>query len=162
MDLRLNLISFKDYLDTLGRVYDSYLSSPDHGNLSLIQASERRWTTASSLVYDKAMLVAFLYDLQLRSMTDCKASIDSAYRQLFQRVTARQADANETIIKVLNEQLGQQSFAARYIEGTEIINLATALTPYGISVTESSSGTKLSADHADKKQKKLLKCLAQN
>jgi predicted metalloprotease with PDZ domain len=162
MDLRLHLISFSDYLDTIARVYDSYLSSPDRENLSLIQASERRWTTSSSLVYDKAMLVAFLYDLQLRRNTVCKASFDDLYRQLFQRVTARQADANETIIGLLNEQLRQQSFAREYIEGVGVINLESALSPYGISVRQTSSGTKLSTDRTDKEQRKLLKCLARN
>ncbi len=160
MDLRLRLISFNDYLDTIARVYDSYLSSPDRDNLSLINASERRWTTSSSVVYDKAMLVAFLYDLQLRAGSACKTSSDDLYVQLFQRVTTRQADANETIIGILNEQVGQQSFARQYIEGVGIINLESVLSPYGITVTRTSSGTKLSTDHADKEQKKLLNCLA--
>ncbi|MEP6742427.1 MAG: hypothetical protein ABJB61_08000 [bacterium] len=160
MDLRLHLISFKDYLDTIARVYDSYLSSPDRDNLSLIQASERRWTTLSSLVYDKAMLVAFLYDLHLRRRSVCKASFDDLYRQLFQRVAARQSGANETIIDILNEQLGQETFAHEYVEGVGIIDLDSALSPYGISVRRTSSGTKLSADHANKAEKKILDCLA--
>ena len=44
MDLRLGLISFADYLETIARVYDSYLASLDRNGLSLIEASERRWT----------------------------------------------------------------------------------------------------------------------
>ena len=160
MDLRLHLISFNGYLDTLGRVYDSYLSSSARDNLSLIQASERRWTTSSSLVYDKAMLVAFLYDLQLRASSSCKASSADLYPQLFRRVAGRQPDANETIIGILNEQLGQQSFAREYIQGVKTLNLELALSPYGIGVTQTSAGTKLSLDHADKAQKKLLNCLA--
>jgi predicted metalloprotease with PDZ domain len=162
MDLRLHLISFNDYLDTIAHVYDRYLSSPDRDNLSLIQASERRWTTSTSVVYDKAMLVAFLYDLQLRASSVCKSSLADVYLQLFQRVTTGQADANDTIIGVLNAQLGQQSFARQYIEGVEIINLESALSPYGIIVSHPSSGTRLSADHADKAQRKLLNCLAGN
>jgi hypothetical protein len=160
MDLRLNLISFKDFLDTIARVYDSYLSSPERDNLSLIQASERRWTTSTSVVYDKAMLVAFLYDLQLRDNGACKVSLAELYRQLFQHAMTRQADANETIIGILNGQIGQQSFARQYIEGVGSINLESALSPYGIIVNRTSSGTKLSATHADKAQKKVLNCLA--
>ena len=41
------------------------MSAPDSRQFSLIEASERRWTTRSSLVYDKGMLVAFIYDLSL-------------------------------------------------------------------------------------------------
>ena len=58
--LDLKIINFKEFLDTLARVYDSYLSYPN--DQSLIEASERRWTTPGSFVYDKGMLVAFLYD----------------------------------------------------------------------------------------------------
>ena len=162
MDLRLHLISFNDYLDTIARVYDSYLSSPERDNLSLIEASERRWTTSTSAVYDKAMLVAFLYDLQLRAGSGCKASLADLYRQLFQRVVTRQADANETIIGVLNAQAGQQSFARQYIESAGIINLESMLSPYGISVSRTSTGSKLSIVHADKAQKKVLNCLARD
>jgi predicted metalloprotease with PDZ domain len=162
MDLRLHLISFNDYLDTIARVYDSYLSSPERDNLSLIEASERRWTTSTSAVYDKAMLVAFLYDLQLRAGSGCKASLADLYRQLFQRVVTRQADANETIIGVLNAQAGQQSFARQYIESAGIINLESMLSPYGISVSRTSRGSELSFVHADKAQKKVLNCLARD
>jgi len=162
MDLRLHLISFADYLDTIARVYDSYMSSPDRENLSLIQASERRWTTSSTLVYDKAMLVAFLYDLQLRSTSGCNASLADVYRQLLQRPMTGQAGANETIIAALDERLGQHSFAQQYIEGNGIINLVSALSPYGIAVRQTTSGTKLSVHPTDKAQKKVLSCLARN
>jgi predicted metalloprotease with PDZ domain len=162
MDLRLRLISFDDYLDTIARVYDSYLSAPDRDSLSLIQASERRWTTSSSLVYDKAMLVAFLYDLQLRSRTVCKGSFADLYRELLRRAGTGQAEANETIIGILNEQLGEQSFAKQYIEGVGTINLQSVLSRFGISVSQTNSGSKLSAAHADKEQRKLLNCLRRN
>jgi predicted metalloprotease with PDZ domain len=162
MDLKLHLISFNDFLETIARVYDSYLSSPDREKLSLTEASERRWTTSSTLVYDKAMLVAFLYDLRLRNTSGCKASLDDLYRQLFQRATAGQGDANETIIGVLNEQLREQSFAREYIEGIGIINLESTLAPYGVNVRQTGTGTKLSTEHADKEQKKVLACLRGN
>jgi len=113
-------------------------------------------------VYDKAMLVAFLYDLQLRATSGCTASLADLYRQLFQRVVTRQADANETIIGVLNAQAGQQSFARQYIEGAGIINLESMLSPYGISVSRTSTGSKLSIVHADKAQQKVLNCLARD
>jgi hypothetical protein len=162
MDLRLQLISFHEYLDTIARVYDSYMSSPERDNFSLIQAAERRWTTSTSVVYDKAMLVAFLYDLRLRAGSNCKTSVADAYRQLFQRDLTRQADANETIIKVLNELIGQQSFARDYIDGVGVIDLDAALSPYGINVSHRDSGTKFSAEHATKEQRKVLECLARN
>jgi hypothetical protein len=46
--LDLKFIDRNEYLATLGRVYDAYLSRPD--DLSLIDASERRWTTGNPVV----------------------------------------------------------------------------------------------------------------
>ncbi len=67
----------------MARVYDSYRSQPDHDRLSLIDASERRWTAAPSFVYDKGMLVAFIHDLMLRQLTRNEASGADVYPQLF-------------------------------------------------------------------------------
>ncbi len=116
MTLRLGLISFDDYLATIARVYDSYSSSVDHDRLSLITASERRWTTSSSLVYEQGMLVAFLYDLSLRNFSDCRASLDDVYRGLFRLPATGHGNANEIIIKLLSEPAGLESFARDYVE----------------------------------------------
>jgi len=159
-DLRLGLISFNDYLDTLARVYDSYLSSVDHDRLSLIEASERRWTTSSSLVYEKGMLVAFIYDLTLRRLTDCRGLLDDVYAELFRLSSTGQGNANETIIKLLSEREGMASFAKDYVENAGKINLDAALLGYGIQVQRGSSGTKLIVGRGlDKAQQKLLGCI---
>ena len=79
--LELDVINFKEFLNTLARVYDSYLSNPDDS--SLIEASERRWTTSGSQVYDKGMLVAFLYDLLVRKESGGKTTLADRYRELF-------------------------------------------------------------------------------
>src|SRR6185295_6358075 len=107
--LELKIINFKEYLDTLARVYDSYLSYPD--DLSLIDASERRWTTSSSFVYDKGMLAAFLYDLHLRTQSDGKITLADRYRELFaRRETADHVNANEVIIAVLGSSPAAKDF----------------------------------------------------
>ena len=160
MDLRLGLISFEDYLETIARVYDSYLSSVDRDRLSLIEASERRWTTHSSLVYEKGMLVAFIYDLSLRNLADCRASLDDVYREIFQRAATGQESANEIIIKVLSERDGLDSFARDYVESAGKISLDSALSAYGIQVQRGVSGTKLTVGRGlNKSQQKLLGCI---
>src|SRR5678815_1058981 len=93
---RLKLISFREYLDTLARVYDSYLSYPN--DLSLIEASERRWTSVFPLVYDKGMLVAFLFDLMLREQSDGRSGLSNIYQQLLHSPTTQANDANTAII----------------------------------------------------------------
>jgi predicted metalloprotease with PDZ domain len=163
MDRRLGLISFSDYLDTIARVYDSYLSSMDHNRLSLIEASERRWTTSSSLVYDKGMLVAFIYDLNIRNHTDCKSSLDDIYRELFRLSSTGQASANGTIIKLLSQGAGMESFPKDYVEGAGEINLESVLVAYGFQVQPGIQGLKATkiivSRDLNKLQRKLLGCL---
>ncbi len=109
------------------------------------------------------MLVAFIYDLLLRSRSDCKASLDDVYRQLFRQQTTGHASANETIIKLLSEQEGMESFASVYVEGAEKINLEEVLPPYGFQVRREvpgTRGTKLAiGPDLSKPQRKLLGCL---
>jgi predicted metalloprotease with PDZ domain len=159
-DLRLKLISFEDFLDTIARVYDSYLASAERDRLSLIEASERRWTTSSSLVYDKGMLVAFMYDLSLQNLSNCRASSDEIYRQLFSRQATGQENANETIIRLLSNRAELQSFGIRYVRGTEKIDLEAAIAGYGLHFGRDGSRTKLLvAKIINKEQRKLLKCI---
>lgn len=160
MDLRLGLISFDDYLDTIASVYASYLSAVDRNKLSLIEASERRWTTSSSLVYEKGMLVAFIYDLLVRKVTGCSASIDDVYSNLFSLPPTGHGNANETIIKVLSKRDGLQSFAKDYVESAGKIDLDSVISAYGIQVRRASSGTKLVVGHdLNKEQHSLLRCI---
>ena len=160
MDLRLGLISFDSYLETIARVYDSYLSSVDHDRLSLIEASERRWTSSSSLVYEKGMLVAFIYDLSLRRLTECQASLDDVYGELFRLSLTGQGNANEIIIKLLSEQPGLESFAKDYVESAGKINLDSEVSVYGIRVQSGGSETRLVPGRdLNKAQQKLLGCI---
>lgn len=162
-DLRLGLISFDDYLETIARVYDSYLSSADRNRLSLIEASERRWTTPSSLVYDKGMLVAFIYDLTLRRLSSCQVSLDDVYAELFRLSVTGHRSANETIIRVLSRRAELKSFAKDYVESAENIDLNALLSEYAIQLQSGTSGsaaTKLTVGgDLNKTQRKLLGCI---
>ncbi|HBB88536.1 MAG TPA: hypothetical protein DC047_13065 [Blastocatellia bacterium] len=158
LDLRLHLISFQDYLDTLARVYDSYLSAPDRDAFSLLQASERRWSTSSTLVYDKAMLVAFLYDLELRKVSACNASIANVYKDLFGSRSGHD-DGNQLIITLLGERQGLRDFVAKYIHGTDPLDLAVSVRGYGLRVSRTRAGSQLMVDKPTKEQSKTLKCL---
>jgi predicted metalloprotease with PDZ domain len=159
-DLRLDLISFDGYLETIAGVYDSYLASADRDRLSLIEASERRWTTSSSLVYEKGMLAAAIYDLSLRKRSDCRESLDDVYADLFRQPVGGQGSANETIIRILSAREGLGSFAKDYVAGTEKLELDSALSAYGIQVQRGSSGTKLVvARDLNGAQRKLLECI---
>ena len=161
MDLRLDLISFKGYLKTIASAYDSYRSAADPDRLSLIEASERRWTTSASLIYEKGMLVAFIYDLTLRKLTGCGASLDDVYAELFRRSPTGQQSANETIISVLSEREELKTFARDYVESAAQIDLEAILPGYGIQVRSSASrATELAPGHdLDQTQRALLRCI---
>lgn len=122
--LELKFITFDELVATLGRVYDSYLSRPDE--LSLIDASERRWTSGNSVVYDKGMLVAFLYDVGLRKDSGGKTRLGSVYRSLFARPVLP-ASGNDVIIQLLSSTPTGADLAKNYIEGQREIDIKPLL-----------------------------------
>jgi hypothetical protein len=157
--LRLDFISFDDYLDTMSRVYDSYLSSPDRDRVSLIEASERRWTISPSFVYDKGMLVAFIYDLMLRQSSGNGLTVSGIYPQLFRRSAGR-GNANEVIMSLLNDPHGMDQFAERYVGARGGIALQPLLAPYGLTVETTGFRTRIMvAKEVNAQQWKLLRSL---
>lgn len=160
-DLTLGLISFYDYLETISHVYDAYNSSPDRDRLSLIEASQQRWTTTGSLVYEKGMLVAFIYDLELRRFSDCRTSLNDVYAELFRLPATGQGSANETIIGVLSEREELKTFGRDHIESVAKIDLGTILSPYGIQLGSSAAGATQLILRKDlsKTQRNLLGCI---
>jgi predicted metalloprotease with PDZ domain len=156
--LELKIINFKEFLDTLARVYDSYLSYTD--DLSLIDASERRWTTPGSLVYDKGMLVAFLYDLAIRKESGGQITLADRYRELFSRAVAANGNGNEVIIALLGSAPAVAPFAKSYIENSTKIELERLVAPYGLELDSSGKSSQLRvARELSADQKRLLRSL---
>jgi predicted metalloprotease with PDZ domain len=141
--LKLNFITFQDYLRTIARVYDSYRALPERNRLSLIEASERRWTSSPSFVYDRGMLVAFIYDLTLRQVSGHKASVEDVYSQLFRRAVVKRENGNEVIMSILNSSPGMSEFAEQYVKSPRDIDLRTLLAPYGLMVHTADSQTRI-------------------
>lgn len=133
--LRMDLIRFSDYLDTIARVYDAYLSVPSRDKLSLIEASQRRWTASPSLVYHKGMLVGLLCDLSLRLNSTNRRSIDDIYVELFQMPDARgRSDANAVILSILAGRAEIKDVVERFILRPGSIDLEVLLSPFGLTV----------------------------
>jgi hypothetical protein len=156
--LNLELIGFREYLDTLARVYDSYRSYPD--DQTLIEASERRWTSSTPVVYDKGMLVAFLYDLVIRSDTEGRSSLADSYRSLFTQHANEPANANDVIIKLLTSSPATEGFSATYIESRNRIQLEKILPSFGFEMNTNSSNSHLTVRSGlAEKQKALMRSL---
>ena len=139
--LELRLIDFQEYLDTLARVYDSYLSYAD--NLSLIDAAERRWTSSAPAVYDKGMLVAFLYDLIVRRESNARSNLQDRYRLLFGSHATAPGDGNEVIISLLGSSPATRDFPKSYIESRNVLELEKTLPVYGLLLDSSGASSRL-------------------
>jgi M61 glycyl aminopeptidase len=159
--VRLHLIDFDEYLATLSRVYDSYLLVAERNDLSLLEASTRRWTSGSSLVYDKGMLIAFLYDLKARTDSRNRDTLDSLYMKLFRHFSpgSLKADGNEAISSLISEAAGRD-FAKGYIETGTKVELSGVLPQFGIQVLDSGAGKRLQiAITLTKEQRQVLRAI---
>jgi hypothetical protein len=130
--LELKVINFDRFLTTLSGVYDSYSSHPD--SRSLIEESERRWTSTGSQVYVKGMLVAFLYDLLVRKESGGKTTLATIYRDLFNATVTDNANGNEAIIRLLGSSPSAKDFVKAYVENSKAIELERLLPAYGLEV----------------------------
>jgi len=156
--LDLNVINFKEYLDTMARVYDSYLSYGE--DISLLDASERRWTTPGSFVYDKGLLVAFLYDLMVRKESGGTTTLADKYRALFSRPAAEHANGNEVIIALLGSSPATKDLTKTYIENGTKLELERLLPPYGFTLNSSGKSAQLRVSRdLNSDQKQLLRLL---
>jgi len=145
ISVRLDLLTFQEFLNAISRAYDGYSFGLDHDRWSLVEASKRRWTAGESSIYSKSMVVAFLYDLNLRRLSGNKHSLDDVYRSLFREFhndnTPRRgasfqqgqgSDGNEAVLHALGSYSGMQNFGHSFISNAVAINLKELLAPFGL------------------------------
>ncbi len=164
--VRLNLLSFDQFLSAIADAYDGS-SGSDAQNLSVIEASKQRWTSGASTIYSKAMVVAFLYDLNVRWQLKGKRSLDDVYRMLVRDHLAKSAatplDANSAIVGALHAELADQDFVNRLIVARVSIDLEKELAPFGLDVEKPGVRTHISANpQLTNRQRDLLKQLGYN
>lgn len=170
--MRRGQLTFQDYLNTLGREYDSYRSARGAKEVSLPEASQRRWSGGTPLVYHKGMLVAFLYDLTLLRATEGKSSLGDVYRELFRRFgeasqradgSVQRADANSSVIKILGDMPGMSEFVRRYIGSAADIELGAAIEGFGLVIEPGGARTHVGvSDSLQPRQRELLRKLGYN
>jgi predicted metalloprotease with PDZ domain len=122
------------------------------------------------------MLVAFLYDLNLRSLSRNKHSLDDVYRNIFREyrkdeVNARGAgiqrgqgsDGSEAALKVLGSFSGMQDFGRSLVSNATAINLPERLAPFGLRVETFGLRTRISVSESlTRQQRDLLHDLGYN
>jgi predicted metalloprotease with PDZ domain len=164
--VRLNLLTFQDYLNAMGRAFDAYKAAQGRDELSLLAASERRWTRSPALIYNKGMLAAFLYDLNLRQKSGGKRSLNDVYRALFrQSSNASQArrDGNLAALAALNGAGEMRDVTRRYIESASAIELSAAIAPFGLRIETGGVRTRIAvAEQLSGAQRDLLRKFGYN
>lgn len=155
--LDLKLISSQEFLNTIARVFDSYLSYSQ--NESLINASERRWTNPASYLYDKGMLVAFMYDLLARSEKGTP-TVAEVYRNLFAAYGSKPGDANDVIIGLLSSSGATRELCEKYVKGRAELEFERFLLTFGFQVdTNGSRSTINIRKNLPKEQRSLVRSL---
>jgi len=161
--VRLDLLTFPEFLNAIGRAYDA--ANTQTNSVSLIEASSRRWTTGQSAVYSKSMVVAFLFDLRMRSVSHGKKSLDSVYRVILQKHSGNAAkfDGNEAVTQALAADEASENFVRQFIRNPVTINLGSELAPLGFEVVSPGLRTRIAvSDKLNKKQRDLLRELGYN
>jgi len=171
--VRLDLLTFQEFLNAVARAYDAYSVSADRDRWSLIEASRLRWTTGSSVVYQKSMLVALHCDLRMRSQSRGKRSLDDVYREIFRRHHVEQVrasserrpttDGNAAVLAVLDSLADTRDFATRFVRQPATIDLPVELAPFGLRVERVGLRTRVSvAESLTDRQRDLLRKLGYN
>ncbi|HEX8456831.1 MAG TPA: hypothetical protein VF656_05865 [Pyrinomonadaceae bacterium] len=162
--MQLGYLTFQDYLDSLARAYDNYLAQREQDKLSLVEASARRWS-GGSLVYHKGMLVAALYDLNVRWNSRGKRSLEDVYRMLFRqrRIGADEAAGNAVVIAALDSVAGGNDFSKRYVTSANTLDLTEALNTFGLKLERFGARTRISVvDSPTRPQRDLLRQMGYN
>lgn len=165
--VRLGLLTFPEFLSAIARAYDAYAAEDDRDRWSLVEASQRRWTAGESIVYQKSMIVALLYDLKLRSLSKRKRSLDDLYREIFRQHSSPGAATvtrgNDAVINALSRPSGMQDFAGSYVHRAVTIDLPAELATFGLRVERVGLRTHISvSDQLSGRQRDLLRDLGYN
>ncbi len=156
--VKLGLLTFPEFLNSIARAYDA---SKAETELSLIEASNRRFTGGLNSVYAKSQVVAFLYDLRLRSATRNKRTMADVYRRLVKY--ALTVDGNDAATRALSEEVGATEFVHSFIQTPVSVSLAKELEPFGLTVDAGGFRTQISVNEKlSKQQRDLLRELGYN
>lgn len=132
---RLRVVNLREYLDAITAEYGAYRFNPSRTQLSLLAASTEKFASAASyeLVYRKGMLVAALYDLELRWQSRGKNNLADVMKSLYQNcaMTGRET-GNREILQEMNRWGSFARLISDEIEGVKEIDLVGAVKAYGL------------------------------
>jgi predicted metalloprotease with PDZ domain len=161
--VRLNRIGFEDFLDTLSRART--IDSFQNPRLSLIDASQNRWSGGNTTVYSRGMIVAFLCDLALLNNSKGKTNVSDLLKEIFEKYQYETGsiDGTETVLRALDAHTELQPIVEKYIKGKSVIDWDVDVSAAGIVSEEKNSVTVLKpTEKPNARQKVLLDRLGYN
>ena len=132
--VRLGLISESEFLRSLERTWEAYLSR--QGELSIHEAGEDK-SANRELVYDGGSLIAAALDLQIRSLTENRRSLDDVMRQMYRKFgLAGVPYTMNDVIRIVSGMTGAdfKPFFRKYVTGTEQLPLEEYFKDAGVDV----------------------------
>ena len=132
VSVRLGLTSETDFLRNLERTWEAYLSR--QGELSIHEAGEDK-SANRELVYDGGSLIATALDLQIRSRTENRSSLDDVMKQMYREFGITGVPyAMSDVIRIVNRITGAdfKPFFREYVTGTEQLPLEEYLKEAGV------------------------------
>ncbi|MEK7832723.1 MAG: hypothetical protein AAB401_16640 [Acidobacteriota bacterium] len=156
----LRLIDLNEYLDAINGEYEAYLFNPSRVQLSLVAASPDKFASAASydLVYRKGMLVAALYDLELRWQSRSKLNLADVMKALY--ANSDREIGNREVLKELNKLGDFTRLIREDIEGTREIDLAERVKSYGLRIELRGRARLTTANKLSERQRIMLSGLA--
>ena len=134
VSVRLGLASETDFLRNLERTWEAYLSR--QGELSIHEAGEDK-SANRELVYDGGSLIGAVLDLQIRSLTENRSSLDDVMKQMYREfgLTGIPYTMND-VIRIVSRMTGEnfKPFFSKYVTGTEQLPLEAYLKDAGVDV----------------------------
>ena len=132
VSVRLGFTSETDFLRNLERTWEAYLSR--QGQLSIHEAGEDK-SANRELVYDGGSLIAAALDLQIRSLTENRRSLDDVMKQMYREfgLTGVPYTMND-VIRIVSRMTGTdfKPFFRKYVTGTEQLPLEEYLKEAGV------------------------------
>ncbi len=140
--LEAGLIRVEDYLEVLLAEYDAYRVNPQRNSISLVSASPEKFANAANyeIVYRKGLLVAALYDLELRWQSRGKNRLSQVIANLYRDYAlTRREIGNREVLDALKRAGDLAEQIANDVEGVKEIDLLTRLEVYGFVMDRSIS-----------------------
>src|SRR2546428_5026671 len=147
-NVRVALSEPDDYLKALGDAIDSMRNRPGARVQSLAESSFDAWIKFSRSIphdanftisfYDGGALASLLIDMELRSRTRNRVSLDDVMREMYRRFPLSGTGYTTTDLIALLETMSESQwsdFFARYIRGTEPYPFESALEVVGLELS---------------------------